>query len=805
MTKKIIHAFYCFCLLTVSSLFGQILQFDSQPIEKIDIVLHSGKESKVDNQSLLARLRTKRGGYFSQTAFDEDLKNLSQNFDRVEPQIEAIDQKVYITLNVWPKPIIHSIQWNWQGPHQIETRRLQRELGITCFSTYERQSFNQAFHKLRAYFTRKGFFEAELDYQVVANPETNEVNIIIDISEGRSGKIEDIAFVNFTPEEENEILQLMVTKTFNRFTSWINQEGTYNEEAIQHDQLVIINYLQNEGYADADVNISLTNSQADRIILTITADRGERYYFGCISFEGHTVFTDEQISRLIATKPGLPYSIQTISETLEKIKEAYGRLGYIDAFVDFVPELVEGGYLHNVNFKIEEGQQYRVGLIRIFGNMITQTSVILHETLLTPGEVFNSIKLKKTEERLQNIGYFKNVNVYAVRSEDTVDASNPYRDVYIEVEETNTGHFSAFLGYSGVEEIFGGINISENNFNYKGFSLLGRDGLGALRGGGEYALFTAQIGQKSSSYNLSWTKPHFMDTKWAVGFDLTQSSTRYISKEYDLNNISLLIRAQYEVNAFLRAGVYYRLKNSYVNLRNHHKDCSDSSSDSEYSDYDFYSSYWGEDPRLVKESRIRGLISAIGTTLTYDSVNTHLCYPKGFRSRLSMEFAGVGGDHKFLSLSYLNNYYMPVGSRSLLKYQADFRFIQPLGTTRFSTIPLDERLFLGGEYTVRGYRPYRIGPQYWHHVPRGGLSLQFYSVEFDRRLMKDVEAFIFMDAGHLSKNTWEFGRLSVAVGYGARFKIIPSVPRITLGMGYPLNPKNRSEIKRFFISIGETF
>ena len=152
----------------------------------------------------------------------------------------------------------------------------------------------------------------------------------------------------------------------------------------------------------------------------------------------------------------------------------------------------------------------------------TKTPVILHETLLIPGEIFNTLKLKATERRLTNMGYFKNVNVYIVKGTESSLLEGNYRDVYIEVEETNTGQFSAFLGYSSVEELFGGINITERNFNHEGLYYMWRDGLRALRGGGEYINLTTQIGQKSRSYTLSWTKPYFMDTKWTIGFDLSK-------------------------------------------------------------------------------------------------------------------------------------------------------------------------------------------------------------------------------------------------------------------------------------------
>lgn len=785
MIKKFIPTIYFLLTLFLFPLSGQ--QLENHLVNKIDVVLHTQNGSVADSKSIAARMSTKQGGVFSQNEFDEDLKALSQDYDRINPSVEVVDEKINIRLDIWPKPVIRSITWT--GPNKIEIKTLEKELNIKQGALFERQAFNAAFHKLRAYYVSHGFFEAELDYHVNINESCNEVDIAVEIIEGRSGKIQKIEFVNFTEREESEILKQMITKKYNIFTSWLTQEGVYNEEMIQQDQLIITNYLQNEGYADAQVNINVSEScSSNRIIVTITADRGEQYFFGRLSFEGNCILNDETIDRLFQIRQGMPFSLEDLRETIEVITDAYGRLGYIDAIIDFEPELIEGQYKYNVHFKIEEGQQFRVGLIRVFGNSVTKTSVILHETLLIPGEIFNSLKLKKTEVRLKNIGYFKNVNVYIVKGSESSLSGN-YRDVYIEVEETSTGQFSAFLGYSSVEELFGGFNVTERNFNHEGFYYFSRDGIKSFRGGGEYLHFTTQLGQKSRSYVLSWTKPYFWDSKWTIGFDLSKSCSRYISKEYDLETMALNLRANYNINQYLRLGLHYRIKNGFVDLHLDHSQ--------EYSsDYD----------ALRREAHIHGLISAVGASLSYDSTDHPLKPTNGFKSRLFLEFAGVGGDHQFFSLGYFNSYFLPVGSRTVIKYRGDIRFIQPLGDTRYETMPLDERIFLGGDYNVRGYRPYRLGPQYHDtHIPRGGLSMQLYSVELTRRIIENCEAFTFLDAGHLSRDTWEFGRLSVAAGLGFRFKLIESIPQITAGMGYPLNPLNRSEVKRFFISVGGNF
>lgn len=783
MTKQIPLLIALFLLAFLPyPLSGQTLQYENQVIEKVDIIFHAKSGDSCDTQSIINRLRTKQGGVFSQADFDEDLKILAQDYDRVDPSVESDAENISVTIHVWPKPTIRTIRWH--GNHHVKTSVLQKELGISCFSVFERQAFNVAFHKLKAYYIGQGYFEVSVDYHVDLDCETNEVTITIDIVEGRSGKIQEIILLNFCEKEKNDILHEMITKKYQLFTSWYTGTGTYNEDAMQQDKLVITNYLQNHGYADASIEIQVAEScKTNRIIVTIIADKGPLYTFGQLSFEGNCILTDDVIDGLFEVRPGDPFSLEGIRDTIEAITDAYGKLGYIDAVVDFEPELVEGEYCYHVRFKIEEGEQFRVGLIRVFGNTCTKTPVILHETLLIPGEIFNTIKLKASEKRLTNIGYFKNVNVYIVKGTESSLKGN-YRDVYIEVEETNTGQFSIFLGYSTVEEIFGGVNITEHNFNHEGFYYLWRDGLRALRGGGEYLQFTTQIGQKSRTYTISWTKPHFMDTKWTIGFDLSKSTTRYISKEYDLENTSLALRANYDLNPFLRWGLQYRLKNGSVDL--HH------------------ASHIGA---LEREANIHGLISGVGTSLTYDSTDHPIKPSTGFRSRLFVEYAGLGGDHHFMNFGYLNSYYYPVGSRLVIKYRADFRFIQPLGDTRYQNLPLDERIFLGGDFMVRGFRPYRLGPHYKHNpdVPRGGLSLQYYSVEMSRRIIQDWELFAFLDAGHLSAQTWEFGRLSVSIGYGLRFKLIDSIPPLTIGMGYPLNARHHSDVKKFFFSFGGNF
>jgi len=763
--------------------FGQSPQYENKIIEKIDVVLNTPSTTEFDQMTVMCRLKTKEGDHFSQTEFDSDLKTLIQDFDRVIPEVTVVDQKIYITLKIWLKPTIHRIYWT--GNEKMKTKSLEKELGISARSVFDRQVFNKAFHKLKAHYVKEGFFEAQLEYKVVSEPLCNEVDIEISIMEGRAGRVKKIIFCGFSECEKDDIADLMVSKKYNFFTSWITHEGTYNEDAIQQDQFVILNYLQNKGYADAKVTIDVCEAdEANRIYLYINAEKGMPYTIGNITFEGNTLFCDADIWSKIAVTSGTCYSPEAIRATVEKITLLYGKFGYIDAFVDYEPSLVCDEYVYSLHFTIHEGKQYRVGMIKVLGNCSTQTNVILHETLLIPGQIFNSEKLEATESRLKNVGYFKNVNVYAVKSDGICSLGDNYRDVHIEVEETSTGHFGASFGFSTTESIFGGFNVTENNFNYKGLDRVWSEGYQALRGGGEYAHFTATVGKKSRSYIVSWTKPYFMDSQWSVGFDIENSSTRYMSKDYDINANGFTLHATNQLNPFMRLGYHYRLRNTDVHVSNNHK--------------------------ISREERRQlhsdGIISALGLSLVYDSTDHPLRPTKGLKSRLESELAGFGGSYQFFSIAYLNSYYIQTDKDGVLKFRADAKFIDPILSTNVDNIPIDERLFLGGDNTIRGYRPYKVGPQFRKsHDPKGGISLQFLSAEYSRRLFKKFDAFVFCDSGQLSYHNWGFTRFRTAVGFGIRFQVFESGPPLQLGMGFPINEKEKRNVKKFFLTVGGKF
>lgn len=784
---------------------SQLEILDHKEVADIDIKLESKSATEdFDPTWILSSLKTKEGDPFSQITFDQDLKQLSKEYEHVDPSVDVKDGKVFITIKLWAKPHIRQIQW--KGNSKIPTKKLRKELDIKPFTIFNKKEFNKAFNKLKELYVKKGYFEAHLSYTVKKIPSTNEVDVVININEGRSAHISKIIFEGLSKEEQSAILHMIHTKKYNLLTSWLTGSGIYEEEKIDQDKLIIVNYLQNQGYADAYVSINVKDDpNEDKIILEIKANKGTLYHFGDIEFHGNQLFSNREIESDIMIQPGDRYSPDKLRAAVEKIKDLYGSKGYIETTVQYSQSLSHVKPVYNVEFNIEESRQYKIGVIRILGNVTTEKSVILNESLLVPGEVFDQRKLKATQERLQNIGYFKSVNVYPVRNPDDKALGPEYRDVIIEVEEALTGNMSLFFGLSSTESIFGGLDITENNFNHKGLTKFWKEGFSSLRGGGEFAQAKISIGSKQSNYQISWLTPYFNDTLWRVGFDINYGTSRVQSKDFQWDSVGFSLYASHPLSMYWSYGWTYRIRNSIIKV--------DGAAGDE----------------AKRQTRNSGLVSGIANYVSYDSTDNPIKPRRGLRSALEAEIAGVRRHDQitrmfpFLKLSSSNSYYYPLWAKGTWKLRADGKFLYTMGQGLPILLPTNERYYLGGEATVRGYKPAVIGPQFneinnkgqilpksqWQKKatdpdPTGGASSLLLSTEYLQNILPPLDAFVFFDAGSISLKEFTVDHIRMSTGFGVRVNVGNRLP-MTFGYGYPINPKSKNEEQRFFFAMGGQF
>lgn len=758
-----------------------------ETVKKIQIIIENLPQDKsFDTSIILEKLKTQIGQPFSQSHFDEDLKMLFEQYDHVEPQIEVQNDEVEISLKLWSRPLLHQIRF--RGNNFFKDAVLKKELNLTENTPFNRPYFYQQLSKIKELYIKKGFFELQLSPNIIPSSENNEVDIEISIVEGRRGTIKDIIFNGFTPEEKSKVLNTIYTKKYHPIWTWVKGQGYLLDEVLEQDRLIIINFLQNEGYADAKLDISIIDSeQKDSIILLLNLNRGPQYRYGKIYFTGNLLFNDETLEKKFLIHPNEIYSPEKINQTSDALKELYGKKGYIDTEIQYeiIPDLQEP--IYHINFKITEGAQYKIGLVHVFGNKNTQTEVILRESLLVPGEIFNLSRLKASQERLFNIGYFKNVSVYAVKTENDQTLNGNYRDIYIEVEEKATANAALFCGLSYGEGVFGGFSVHDANFNILGLTSLHKNGFSALRGGGEFAQARIQFGSKERMYALTWLTPYFLGTPWRFGVDAYISHTKLQSKSYKIDSFGGSTSASYPLSPYWTLGTKYRFKHAKIDI----------------------SPTTDPDERAASRT---GNVSALSASLNYDSTNSIIKPSKGMRSLFEIEVAGLGGDFDFIKYSYVNTCYQKLWPKGIMKYRWEARFIQPSGRTHLpNSIPLSERLFIGGENTVRGYVPFCLGPQFTTTLnhgepnPKGGISSSLLSVEYLHEFTSFLDGFVFFDAGGVCLERFHLPKLQMSSGFGVRLNILPNASPISIGLGYPINPENKNQVKRFFASFGTQF
>jgi len=795
------------CLLFVTN-FGfsaTIESFDQKTVAKIRVSVETTPPGHtVDTEVITESLSTKIGDPFSQMAFDRDLKSLSEKYERVDPTVTVRDGEVYISLKLWEKPYIRKIKW--MGNKRISTKKLASELDIKQHSIFNRDEFNKAFNKVKEYYIKKGFFEAQLGYRIIPIPRTNEVTIDIEVKEGRSARIKEIEFEGFSSDEESDVLHMINTKKYNIFTSWLTGNGIYHQDALEHDKLTIVNYLQNEGYADAHVSITLRESITDsRIIIMIKAEKGKVFHFGTMTFTGNVLFSETQIEEKIGLHPGDIYSPERIRSGVEQIKSLYGQKGHIETTVHYELRLSPEKPEYNVHFTIEESEQFKIGVIRILGNTTTNSSVILNESLLVPGEIFDDRKLKATQQRLETIGYFKSVNVYAVRNSDDYALGPEYRDVVIEVEETLTGSLSMFFGFSSTDSIFGGLDMTENNFDAAGLLKWWRDGASSFRGGGQYAQAQLSVGRKLSSVKISWLTPYLNDTLWRFGFDATYSINKTQSKDFRADTFGGTLYASHPITNYWNYGMGYRFDNTIVDVK--------SSATAE----------------AKEQHQNSGIVTGYSMYLPYDSTDNPMKPHRGIRSTIEGEIA-VTRRHAstdkvfpFLKFSYVNSLYYPIWKKGTMKFRGDLRALQTLGKGEPLQLPTNERFYLGGEATVRGYKPAIIGPTYnelelesttnpternkikeKRRDATGGATSALISAEYNQYIIQPLDAFVFFDAGAISLNEYDVGTFRMSYGTGVRINIAGRMP-MTFGIGFPINPASHKDKQKFFFAMGGQF
>jgi outer membrane protein insertion porin family len=535
------------------------------------------------------------------------------------------------------------------------------------------------------------------------------------------------------------------------FMSLIGDKGTYQETKFDDDAEKVVAYYRDHGYLRANVGIPElkviedSNDKKTRWIeLRIPITEGSRYKVGSFEVAGNTVVKTDYLKPLFKMEPGEYYGEKRIRKGLDKAREVYGAGGYYEfaGFPDYkfhddpnpnVPEAPEalkapeapgtpaGGVpLVDVTMRFQEGLQFFVNRITFVGNTTTRDNVIRREIRLVEEGIFNTEALKYSVKRLNQLGYFKaleggkDVDVQKVPNE-----ANKV-DVKLKLEEQNRNQLTFGAGVSEFECFFGQLSFQTANF-------LGR---------GESLTLSLQAGSRAQNYSLAFTEPFLFDRNITGGFNLFKTDIRYIG-QFTQQSVGSVVTFGYPLSGFSRLFTNYsyeRVKVSEINEL--------------YTDPTVLArNPFLRDSLLIGQDGER-IISKVVPSYVYNTVDQPIFPTTGKRFTTSVDLAGLGGNTNFYKPLVEGVWFMRQASRLTFGMRAQVSYVHAFSGSR--ELPIFEKMFLGGEYSVRGFDIRTIGPlDPVTGLVLGGNKSLLFNLEEQFTIAGPVRLIAFYDAGQV--------------------------------------------------------
>jgi outer membrane protein insertion porin family len=548
---------------------------------------------------------------------------------------------------------------------------------------------------------------------------------------------------------------------------------------LQNDLLIIKDQYFNVGHVRVEVkqpHIVLSDDRTEMDIF-IEIDEGPQYTVGSVDIKGDLLLEKDEMLDQLDFTPGEVFSREKMRKNMDKLDSLYSNRGY--AYVNVSPQTLIDDDKREVNltFNIEQGIQVEIGRINISGNTKTRDKVIRREMTLVEGDLYSSGRLETSKKRINNLGFFSEVNVDSIpRKED-----KSIMDVDVDVKEQPTGTFSVGFGYSSTDGFIGQGSISQDNFLGKALQL---NLAGSL--GGDY-----------SNYRIGLLNPYFMDKNLALGFDAYRTDREW--DEYTVestgSNLKLGLPLSYENRLFF----VYKLEQQDI--------------------YDVspFSSFF------IREQEGESVISSLYASISRNTTDFRPDPSSGYMSEFSLEFAGIGGTEKFIKTIVDHRHFFPIKWGIVFSPHAQIGYVSGYGG---ENVPLDERFFLGGINTIRGFETREVGPKQPRReyigvdddgnpvfVPAendfdyiGGEKIAYANLELFFPLLKDAQlkGLVFFDTGNAWSDEEEyFSNMRYSVGVGIRWQS-PLGP-LRLEWGYNLDPEEYEDNSVFDFSIGKFF
>jgi len=721
---------------------------------------------RVEPETVLSYMKLQPGDPFAADRIDKALKNL---FDTgLFADVTFRREGNTLVVKVVENPIIDKIAF--EGNNHIDDKDLLNEVQLKPRTVLTQSRVQEDTTRILNLYRREGRFGATVDPKII-KLDQNRVNLVFEIKEGKKTEVRRINFVG-NKSFSDSTLRGEIETSVSAWYRFLSTTDSYDPDRLQVDREKLRDFYLSEGYIDFKVisAVAELSPEQDAFYITFTVDEGERYRVGKVAVKSTLRNLDTKtLQGLVETKTGEWYDQLAVDGTIQAMNDALGTLGY--AFVDIHARLDRDPdpkkKVVSVTYNVNEGPKVYVERIDIKGNVRTLDKVIRREFRLVEGDAFNTAKLQRTRQRLENLGFFSSVDI------KTLPGSAPDKTVIeVDVAEQSTGELSFGLGYSTANGPLGLAGIRERNLLGKGQDLQLNLSLSGVR----------------SQVVLSFTDPYFLDRPIAAGVDVFDTRTsNQDSTQYTEQDIGAGVRAGYQISEFLRHTVRYTVTR---------QDITNVASTASLA---------------IQQSQGITVNSLIGNEFLYDRRDNSLAPKSGYYIRLRNDLSTLPGTLSYIGTRLGGGYYLPLNrSQSVdLRLSGEIGYLADLG----KAIPIINSYYLGGD-TFRGFQTYGIGPR--DSVTGDALGGKEYAVgtvqlTFPLGLPEEyqVTGHLFSDFGTLTGTDANIStiqdtaalRLSAGIGFDWKSPFGP----LSVDLAYPILKQSFDKTQIINFSVGTTF
>ncbi|MBR0855836.1 outer membrane protein assembly factor BamA [Bradyrhizobium liaoningense] len=658
---------------------------------------------RVEVETIRSYFKAGPGGRLDQGAIDDGLKALIETglFQDVRINRGPGGQ---IIVSVVENPVIGRIAF--EGNKKIKDEQLTAEVQSKARGTFSRAMVQSDTLRIAEIYRRSGRYDVHVTPEIIEQP-NNRVDLIFTIVEGSKTGVKSIEFVGNNAFSSYRLRDVIKTRETN-LLSFLGSGDVYDPDRVEADRDLIRRFYLKNGFADVQVVAALTEYDPEKkgFNVTFKIEEGSQYRVGAVDFRSSIPNFDPSSMRGYSrVNVGSLYNVESVEKSVEEMQIEASRRGYAFAVVRPGGDRNFEAHTVSVVFNIDEGPRTYIERINVRGNSRTRDYVIRREFDISEGDAYNRALVDRAERRLKNLDYFKSVKI------TTEPGSSSDRVILIvDLEEKSTGDFSVSGGYSTTDGALAEVSISERN-------LLGR---------GLFAKASVTYGQYARGYSLSFVEPYLLDYRVALGLDLYQRqqlSNSYIS--YGTKTLGFSPRLGFSLREDLALQLRYSIYQQEITLPSNLANCNNVLGSSAFNPSPAFVNANGGVPDLTSTNGLgcyfdgeaslpvrkelangKTLTSALGYTLTYNTLDNNKNPTDGLLIDFRQDFAGVGGDVSYLKTVADGKYYAPLVS--------DLVGIVHLQGGILTKVNDDLRMldhFQMGPNLVRGFAPNGIGPR----------------------------------------------------------------------------------------------